>query len=143
MMIGERELKSLPPMHTACTNGRDEYYDPVFISSLSDAEVRFVLLHELGHKMYRHLTTWEWMWEIDPQLANMACDHVLNLQIVEENRADGFAKMPNIGGICCDPRFKGMAAAQVFKILRDEQQQQPPPPPGGGGEGDASGAGNM
>jgi predicted metal-dependent peptidase len=124
LMIGERTVESCPPMHTACTNGRDEKYDPMFVDTLTDAELRFVILHENGHKMYRHLTTWSWMWDINPYIANMACDHVLNLQIVEENSMDGFAKMPNIKGVCYDRRFVGMAASQVFKILCDEQEQQ-------------------
>lgn len=121
LMIGEKTIEDDIP--TACTNGRDVKYGRAFVDGLTDAELRGLVLHEdEGHKLYRHLTTWRWMYDIDPHLANCACDYVINIKIVDDNRQDGFATLPE-GGLV-DERFRGMDSAQVFNILRKEQEEQ-------------------
>ena len=131
LMLGEKTIEEDIP--TACTNGRDVKYGRAFVDGLTDAELRGLVLHEdEGHKLYRHLTTWRWMYDIDPFLANCACDYVINIRIVDDNKADGFAKLPE-GGLI-DERFRGMDEAQVFHILRKEQDTQPP---GGSGGSDS------
>ena len=151
VMIGERAIRPCPPYHTACTNGRDEYYDPAFVELLSDAELRFVIIHENFHKMYRHLTTWAELHRIDHELANQACDHVINIKIVDDNK-DGFATMPVAVPGHYDERFRNMSAAQVFNLLRKEQEEQggkgkpgegePGSGEGGGEPGNGSGSGS-
>jgi predicted metal-dependent peptidase len=82
--------------------------------------LRGLVLHEdEGHKLHRHLEIWKWMYDIDPHLANCACDYVINIKIVDDNKDDGFAELPE-GGLV-DERFRGMDSAQVFNILRQEQ----------------------
>ena len=131
LMLGEKTIEEDIP--TACTNGRDVKYGRAFVDGLTDAELRGLVLHEdEGHKLYRHLTTWRWMYDIDPFLANCACDYVINIRIVDDNKDDGFAKLPE-GGLV-DERFRGMDEAQVFHILRKEQATQPP---GGSGGSDS------
>ena len=121
LMLGEKTIEEDIP--TACTNGRDVKYGRAFVDGLTDAELRGLVLHEdEGHKLYRHLTTWRWMYDIDPFLANCACDYVINIKIVDDNKGDGFAKLPE-GGLV-DERFRGMDEAQVFNILRQEQDEQ-------------------
>jgi len=121
LMIGEKTVEDDVP--TACTNGRDVKYGRAFVDGLTDAELRGLVLHEdEGHKLYRHLTTWRWMYDIDPHLANCACDYVINIKIVDDNRQDGFAKLPE-GGLV-DERFRGMDSAQVFNILHQEQDDE-------------------
>ena len=130
LMIGTRSVvKSLPPFNTAATNGRDEYYCEEWIETLTDAEVRGVLLHENGHKMYRHLITWQEMHKINFDDANKACDHFLNIRITDDNKQDGFAVLPK-GGLC-DFKYRGMNEMQIFNTLRKEQKEQG----GGGGNG--------
>jgi len=34
-----------------------------FVDSLNDAELRFLMLHECFHKMYKHLRTWHYLYE--------------------------------------------------------------------------------
>lgn len=131
LMIGEKTIEDDVP--TACTNGRDVKYGRAFVDGLTDAELRGLVLHEdEGHKLHRHLEIWKWMYEIDPHLANCACDYVINIKIVDDNRQDGFAELPE-GGLV-DERFRGMDSAQVFNILRQEQDEQPT----GGNGGDDS-----
>ena len=55
VMVGDRSVSDTVP--TAYTNGRDEVYGRSFIESLNDAELRFLVLHEVYHKLYKLLTT--------------------------------------------------------------------------------------
>ena len=125
LMIGEKGIKDDCP--TAYTNGRDDYYGRAFADGLSDSEFRFLILHETYHKLFKHLTTWDHLYKDDAQLANMACDYVINLMIADENR-DLFAVMPkdaegnNIGLL--DEKFRNMDTAQVYKILKQDQEQK-------------------
>ena len=134
MMIGISAIKDDCP--TAYTNGRDEYYGRAFVDDLTDPEFRGLILHENYHKLLRHLITWAWMFKENPKLANMACDYVINLIIYLENR-DGFAVLPK--GALLDERFANMSAAQVYKILKQEQEDNPDD--GDQGEGEGNGAG--
>jgi len=119
MMIGTQTV--IDEDITACTDGRDVLYGRKFMHSLSDEEMRFVILHEVYHKMYRHLRTWKHLHDKDAECANKACDYVINLQIADENR-DGFAKV--IKGCCLDERYRDMNAQQVFNTLYAEKEEQ-------------------
>lgn len=125
---------------TAITNGVDVLYAEEFVDSLTEAELRFLILHEAYHCMYKHLTTWEWMYEIDPSLANQACDHVINLKLIAAT-ADagvrGFISMPQDG--LADRRFTGMDSAEVFRELQKNGQGKPPGQPGQPGQGQGQG----
>lgn len=130
LMIGTKQVSDKIP--TACTNGRDELYGREFVGGLSDAEFRFVMLHECYHKMYRHLTTWKHLNKINRYRANMACDYVINLKLTDTDAyKNGWIKMPN-GGLL-DPQYANMNAEQVFYKLKDQQQQDRQQ--GQGGEG--------
>jgi predicted metal-dependent peptidase len=125
LMLGSKEVRDDVP--TAATNGRDEVYGRTFVEQLNDAELRFVVLHECYHKLFRHLTTWKHLWEDDAQLANTSCDYVINLMIVDDNK-DGFAVMPkdkqgNVIGLI-DKKYVGMDSEQVFKLLKKDGQGQ-------------------
>lgn len=134
LMIGTKRVEhDAQRCPTAYTNGKDVVFGAAFIDDLNDAELRFLLLHEEYHKLYRHLTTWQWMYREDAQLANMACDYVINIKLVDDNK-DGFATMTGklkIG--CLDEKYRGWDAAQVFHDLKKN------PPPQGGGGGRSSG----
>ena len=137
LMIGEKTVHDDIP--TACTNGRDVKYGRAFVDKQTDAELRGLVLHEdEGHKLHRHLTVWRWMYDIDPFLANCACDYVINIKIVDDNKDDGFAKLPE-GGLV-DERFRGMDSAQVFNILRKEQEEDDG---GDGGDNESGGDGEQ
>ena len=125
IMIGN--TKVCDKTRTAYTNGRDVTYGREFISKLTDAELRGVILHETKHKMYRHLTTWNHLFKQNPTKANMACDYVINLEIQEEcNDSNNFVELPKCGLL--DPKFKGLNSRQVFDLLPDQDE-------GGDGEG--------
>lgn len=138
LMVGKREVDDNIP--TACTNGRDERYGRAFVESLNDAELRFLVLHECYHKLYKHLTTWRHLYDECAPLANLACDFVINLKITDDNK-DGFAKMPTKDGKAVgalDDKYRGMDSAQVYNLLKQEMKQGG----GSGGEGSGSGSGS-
>ncbi len=139
LMIGSKEI--LEDVPTAATNGRDEYYGRAFVDGISDAQLRFVVLHECYHKLFRHLTTWKHLHDEDHRLANMACDYVINLIIRDEN-PDGFVEL--FDWICIDDAYAGMNAEEVYHILKQKQQQQQQQPQDGdqdGGQGSGQGGG--
>lgn len=119
LMIGSKKI--IDGLPTACTNGRDEMYGREFVDSLTDAEFRFLMLHECYHKMYRHLTTWKNLHDIDATRANRACDYVINGKLSDMELGD-FIKMPEGG--CLDDKYRGMNAKQVFDILGDSDDDE-------------------
>ena len=118
---------------TAKTDGINVIYGRAFVERLNDKQLAFLILHETMHKAYRHLTVWEKLYKEDPMLANAACDYVINLQIKDYDPSESMIEMPTdengkvIGLI--DEKYRGMDAAQVFKLLKED------PPEGLGGEG--------
>ena len=136
IMIGDRTVEyDNAKVPTACTNGRDEWYGAEFVGTLNDAELRFLVFHEVYHKLYRHLTTWQHLYKENPQLANIACDHVINIKIQDEYGKDGWVKMPEGG--CFDEKYRGWDTAQVFNDLRDNTPEDEDE--GGGGTGKPKG----
>jgi predicted metal-dependent peptidase len=135
MMVGKTSVVEGIP--TACTNGRDEMYGLEFITKLDHKALGFVILHENLHKAFRHLTTWVKLYKEDAQLANMACDYVINLMLVDMDVGESIIAFPRTEdgermGLY-DPRFKGMHTKQVFDILKQEKEE--------GGEGGKGGEG--
>lgn len=141
MMVGSTRVDDNIP--TACTNGRDERYGRKFIQSLKESELNFVVAHEAGHKMYRHMTTWKRLHTEDARLANNAMDYVINLMLKDLDPTSRTISMPvyregpmkgkQMG--LCDERFRGMNTKQVFDILKQEKEEN------GDGEGDGDGEG--
>jgi len=141
LMVGKTKVMDGVP--TACTNGRDEIYGREFVKKLRDQELNFLVAHENYHKMYRHLTTWRKLHDEDAQLANQACDYVINLSLKDLDPTESIIAMPRFteGKLkgkamgLVDERFRGMNAKQVFDILKQEKEE------GGGGGGDGEGEG--
>ena len=126
LMIGTREaVDDIPsfPKHlpqTACTNGRDEWYNNEFINGLTDAELRGLVLHENYHKMYRHLISWYDLAMLDRECEMQATDYVINIKLYDENKADGFAVLPK-GGLL-EEKYRGWNVAETFNHLREAKQ---------------------
>ena len=139
LMVGRTSVVDNIP--TACTNGRDEQYGRAFVAKLREAELKFVVLHENMHKTFRHLTTWSKLHDIDHELANKACDYVINLKLQDLDPSEQSIAMPRLTegphkgkpmGLV-DERFRGMNAKEVFDILREEKEKEEEGEGGGGG----------
>ena len=92
LMVGRTSVVDNIP--TACTNGRDEKYGRKFVAMLKEPELNFVVLHENLHKAFRHLTTWKKLHDEDNQLANSACDYVINLKLKDLDPSERVIAMP-------------------------------------------------
>jgi len=141
-MVGRTSV--VENVSTACTNGRDERYGRKFVKDLREQELNFLVAHENGHKMYRHLTTWKKLHDEDARLANSACDYVINLMLKDLDPTESVIAMPRfpqghkmagkVMGLV-DERFRGMNSKQVFDILKQEKED------GGDGSGEGEGEG--
>ena len=133
-MLGKTEVDDDLP--TACTDGRNTYYGRKFVDKLKDSDLKGLILHENLHKAFRHTTVWKHLYKQNPQLANMACDYVINLMIHDSDPQGNNVTLPEGG--CLDEKYRGMDAGEVFRTLMQEAKQG-----GGNGKGDGSGKGEQ
>jgi predicted metal-dependent peptidase len=136
MSIGKTSIDETGKTPTAYTDGRDEVYGIGFVDMLPVQQLSFVCLHEAMHKGLRHLTVWRKLFDEDRQLANMACDYVVNRMIMAADPGENVVQFPrNPDGTrmgLYDPKYSNMSAKQVF----DDLKKNPPPDGGqGGGQG--------
>ena len=67
---------------TACTDGERIIFGTDFLDELSDAELDFVMMHEILHVVLEHCSRGK---ELDGERFNIACDIVVNSNILLEN----------------------------------------------------------
>lgn len=135
LMLGTTEV--VEDMPTAATDGRNEYYGRAFVESINDKQLSFVIMHENLHKAFRHLFIWLKLYEQNPRLANMACDYVINLILLDADPQHEVIEIPTKDGkpfILLDEQYRGMNTKQVYDLLKKEKG-------GEGDEGDEGGEG--
>lgn len=136
MACGKTEVRDDLNPPTACTNGFDHYFHPTFVASLTDQELRFLILHEAVHAAAKHLTMWRRLWERDRRLTNIAADYFVNGALVDMDKGEGFIKMPSVG-IPPDPKYRGWNVEQIFNDLLANPDKAK-----GKGQGSGDGAGD-
>jgi predicted metal-dependent peptidase len=114
IMIGRTEVKDDVP--TACTDGRNTYYGREYMAKLASSKRKGVILHENLHKAFRHTTVWKHLFKENPTLANMACDYVINLMIMDGDNS--FVSLPD--GALLDHKYKGLDAGTVYRMIKEE-----------------------
>ena len=70
---------------TAATDGKRIYFGPKFLDEISDSELDFVLMHEILHVALQHCLR---TGDRDPERFNIACDIVVNSNILRSNNMD-------------------------------------------------------
>jgi len=120
ILLGESKAKSDIP--TAYTDGRDKFYGKEFMDKLNDRELNFVVAHENFHVLYKHMNTWRKLWEQDPKLTNMACDFVINQQILDIDPEEELIQIPNVG-LCLDAKYRGWDTKQVYDDLKKDAEE--------------------
>jgi len=114
-----------PSVETACTNGREIRYNPEWFDALDPREQEALVAHEVNHCALGHPFR---LGGRDPELANVAMDHAINLDLLQ-----GKFKLPVPH--LADPRFRGMAFEKVYAVLAAEKEaeaQKGSPAPGNG-----------
>jgi predicted metal-dependent peptidase len=114
IMIGRTEVKDDVP--TACTDGRNTYYGRDYMAKLASSKRKGVILHENLHKAFRHTTIWRHLFKENPTIANMACDYVINLMIMDGD--NNFVSLPD--GALLDHKYKGLDAGTVYRMIKEE-----------------------
>lgn len=105
-------------IETACTDGKNVYYNPGYIESLTIDEVTGLMAHECLHPASLHHTR---QGGREGERWNMACDYAINPLLIESKFV-----LPK-GGLI-NPAFADMSAEQIYDLL-------PPSPPKGNGNG--------
>ena len=114
IMIGRTEVKDDVP--TACTDGRNTYYGRDYMAKQASNKRKGVILHENLHKAFRHTTVWRHLFKENPNMANMACDYVINLMIMDGD--NNFVSLPD--GALLDHKYKGLDAGTVYRMIKEE-----------------------
>jgi predicted metal-dependent peptidase len=130
-----------PSAKTFWVDGETLGYNPTYLESLSDLEVRGVVAHEVLHVANGHC--WR-QGARDPDRWNDACDYAINPIVLSSGMV-----MPK--GALVDARYTGKSAEEIYGLLTQEakekqqksppkqppQQQQPQPGPNGPPQPDA------
>lgn len=109
---------------TAATDGWNTVYNPDFVAALSDAELRFLILHEAVHKAYRHHRVWKHLWMQDAKRTNVAADIFVNTALTDTDNGEGFIAFPSVGGVPAMPKYRGWSVGQIFDDLQGQGQGQ-------------------
>jgi len=120
LMLGTRRIDENCP--TAYTDGINERYGRSFVAACSDAALRGVMLHEVGHKMFRHLITWQHLFKKNHRRVNMAADYVVNLWVKSliDSGVDATMSWPSPAICLLDTKYTGMSVQQVYDLLQDD-----------------------
>lgn len=91
------------------TDGDRLLINPKTFNQLTENEQVFLLAHETLHVAYLHTLRRE---HRDPELFNIACDYVINLQLVNQG-------LSMIQGGLLDHQYRDMNAEQVYELLEN------------------------
>lgn len=72
LRLGFYEKKEIP---TACTDGKNIYYNPLFFEKLTEGQRNYILMHEIFHVILMHPYRGNGK---NPRVWNTACDMVVN-----------------------------------------------------------------
>jgi predicted metal-dependent peptidase len=112
---------------TAATNGKRIKFNPEFVDSLTDEEVKFLVAHECFHPMMEHNYR---RGERQGKKWNVAADYVINKLLTDE----GIGRMPKMGLLDSNIYTAGGGTSEgIYNILPDM-------PDDGSGPGDPGNA---
>ena len=127
------EYKTDLKYHTAGTDGKNIYFDPNYLASLSDDEKLFLIAHELMHVKFEHVRRFNSDGlKRDAELWNIATDAVINSNLERDGFTikEGYVNMPEALNYNAEEFYE--------KLLkeRQEKQKQPTPEQGQGNAGE-------
>jgi len=143
MMLGTTKLGDEVP--TACTNGRDEWYNPDFLFDWKepDKSAGFIIVHENLHKTGRHMLVYKALFKLNPQVTNMATDYWINDRIISADPHERLVAMPRdkegkIVGLY-DRKYHGWTVKRIFYDLLEQEKDKQEAPGNGDSDSDSSG----
>jgi predicted metal-dependent peptidase len=99
---------------TMATDGVSLYFNPLFVETLSAAEIAGTLAHEVMHPALQHHTR---RGDRNPRRWNIACDYAINPMLL-----DAGLTLPK--DVLIDNRFRGMSAEHIYNLLEEGEQNQ-------------------
>jgi len=115
---------------TMATDGNHIFYSSKFVDSITDAQLRGVVAHEVMHPALQHLSR---IRSRNLPIWNMACDYAINPILIGAG-----LELPQ-GALIDSDRFPPeMSADEIYQILYAEARQQAQNAPGMAGDGDGS-----
>lgn len=120
---------------TACTDGWNKSYNPIFMDTLTYPEQVFVVAHENMHVFLKHIPRFRSLMKTDGRLINAAMDYALNA-FLHGIKDRSLMKMPAC--VLYDAQFDNMSVMEIYSILKKNSKTSPKPQPGQG-QGNESG----
>ncbi|MBD9098075.1 hypothetical protein EGP98_00505 [bacterium] len=113
-IVANSNFISEPSISTAATDGKNIYYNPKFIETITNEQQIFIFAHEISHIAFNHIYRSEGK---DQNLWNIATDAVINASL----KQDG---LPLIDGVVDIPEAINYDAEELYKKLLDKKKQQ-------------------
>lgn len=135
-MVTMGDIKIVPDLPTAGTNGRDIIYGEQFLAGLTRKQLRFVQLHEALHIGLRHCVDYKDIVKKYPQLSNIAMDYVVNALIKQTDPDHKFMEFTTEPEPLLDVKYYDRSFVDV---LQDLLKNPPPEPRAGDGQGGGGG----
>lgn len=111
LQLKKVDATDIPEIDTMATDGRHLFYDRAFVDGLTKDEAVFVLAHEVMHNAFEHHIRRQ---SRKPGRWNKAADYAINGELTECK----VGSMP--AGVLLEPRFTGLSAEEIYRILDDE-----------------------
>lgn len=98
---------------TAAVDGRNLYFNAEFFNAMDNAEIEFVIAHEILHCVFDHLGRRN---DRDPKLYNIAADYIVNNILVR----DKIGAKPKLVDCFQDFKYEGWTSEQVYDDLYEQ-----------------------
>ena len=118
MLMGKNSI--IEDNVTAYTDGVNKKYGREFISKLTDAELRALILHENLHVALKHIPRFKKEFKDNAQAINVATDYAVNDVIMNLSDRD-LCKLPE-GGLY-DAKYHNWSVREIYEDLKKQQKQ--------------------
>ena len=105
---------------TAYTDGVNKKYGREFISKLTDAELRALILHENLHVALKHIPRFKKEFKDNAQAINVATDYAVN-DVIMNLKDQDLCKLPE-GGLY-DAKYHNWSVREIYEDLKKQQKQ--------------------
>ena len=101
---------------TAATDGRNFYYNTVFVEKLPAKQLEFLVGHEVLHAVYDHMGR---RGDRDPQIFNIANDYAVNADLIDQKVGERISVVPML----YEAKYRGMSSEEIYDSLMKNVKQ--------------------
>jgi predicted metal-dependent peptidase len=95
---------------TAATDGRNFYYNTLFVEKLPAKQLEFLVGHEVLHAVYDHMGR---RGDRDPMIFNIANDYAVNADLVDQKVGERINVVPML----YDAKYRGVSSEEIYDDL--------------------------